>query len=223
MAARASYIGIEKIISAFREKADTPFFSLWVGKSRAEQNKDNDFDKAEDKIEKQIKAFLEEDINEIFIIALHPEKKVSYKYEDTKDATLMYCQAKKVDLPYYNSTGSANYNYEILQKLNAMESKINALESDIVEDEDSDSLSGNEDLIAKYLDKINSIANSPLVIAGIGMFAGKAVTSPALASPDEDELSKILTTLFQKGVTVGHLKKLSEYPANKIQMLLSMM
>lgn len=225
MAARASYIGIEKILSAFREKADTPFFSIWIGKSKAEQNKDNDFEKAEAKIENQVKAFLEEDINDVFIIALHPEKKVSYKYEDCKESTLMYCQAKKVDIPYYPSGNTSNVNYEILQKLNAMESKINALEADIIDDDDdSDSINGNDDKVSKFLDKVNSIVNSPVVIAGLGMLAGKsAVTSPALASPDEDELSKILTTLFQKGVTINHLKKLSEYPANKIQMLLSMM
>lgn len=220
MAAKAAYIGIEKILSAFEEKADTPFFSMWWGKTKFEQSTTNDFDKAKDKIENQVKAFLEEDINDVFIIALHPEKKVSYSPTDLKDSVQMFCQAKKTDTVFYPGN-SNNVNYQILEKLREMESKINALEDDT--EEDTDSISGNEDIIVKYLDKINSIANSPLVIAGMGMLAGKAVTSSALASPDEDELSKILTTLFQKGVTIAHLKKLSEYPANKIQMLLSMM
>lgn len=220
MAAKAAYIGIEKILSAFEEKADTPFFSMWWGKTKFEQSTTNDFDKAKDKIENQVKAFLEEDINDVFIIALHPEKKVSYTPADLKDSVQMFCQAKKSDSNYYPGN-THNVNYEILQKLNAMESKINALEEDT--EDDTDSISGNDDMIAKYLDKINAFANSPLVIAGLGMLAGKSVTSPALASPDEDELSKILTTLFQKGVTLDHLKKLSEYPAAKIKMLLSMM
>jgi len=220
MAAKAAYIGLEKILSAFEEKADTPFFSMWWGKTKFEQSITNDFDKAKDKIENQVKAFLEEDINDVFIIALHPEKKVSYSATDLKDSVQMFCQAKKTDTVFYPGS-SNNVNYEILEKLRAMESKINALEDDT--EEDTDSISGNDDVIAKYLDKINSIVNSPIAIAGMGLLAGKAVTSSALASPDEDELSKILTTLFQKGVTINHLKKLSEYPANKIQMLLSMM
>jgi hypothetical protein len=221
MAAKAAYIGLEKILSAFEEKADTPFFSMWWGKTKFEQSTINDFDKAKDKIENQVKAFLEEDINDIFIIALHPEKKVSYTPADLKDSVQMFCQTKKTDSFFYPGNSSNNVNFEILEKLRAMESKINALEDDT--EEDTDSISGNDDVIAKYLDKINSIVNSPVAIAGMGLLAGKAVTSSALASPDEDELSKILTTLFQKGVTIAHLKKLSEYPANKIQMLLSMM
>lgn len=220
MAAKANYIGLEKILSAFEEKADTPFFSMWWGKSKFEQNTTNDFDKAKDKIENQIKTFLEEDTNEVFIISLHPEKKVQYTFADTKDCVLMYCQAKKIDLPY-NTSGNNNLNYEILEKLRSMESKINALEEDT--EEDNNSISGDEDMMAKYLDKLNTFANSPLVVAGIGMFAGKHAASTALASPDQDELTKILTTLFQKGVTIDHLKKLSEFPATKIKMLLSMM
>lgn len=221
MALKASYIGIDKILSAWEDKADTPFFSLWLGKARAEMNKDNDFDKAKDKLEKQIKVFLEEDNNDIFIIALHPEKKVSYKYEDCKDATLMYCQAKKSDQQYYTPAhNSNNMNYEILQKLNAMESKINALEADDLEEEDdTESVSGE----AAMLDKIHGIINSPIVSMLMGYFSKTNTTSHALASSEEDQLTKILTVLFEKGVTIDHLKKLSEFPASKIKMLLSMM
>ena len=218
--AKATYIGIDKILTAFEEKADTPFFSLWMGKARAEMNKDNDWDKAKNKLENQIKAFIEEDNNDVFVIALHPDKKVSYKYEDCKDATLMYCQAKKSDVQLYSPKDSTHFNYEILQKLNAMESKINALEADdIEEDEEKESVSGDEAM----LEKIHGIINSPLVAMIMGMFQNKSETTHALASSQEDELTKILTVLFQKGVTVDHLKKLSEYPSAKIKMLLSMM
>jgi hypothetical protein len=222
MPAKPTYVGIDKILSAFDDKADTPFFSLWVGKARAEMNKDNDFDKAKEKLEKQIKAFLDEEMNEVFVIALHPEKKVSYKYEDCKDATLMYCAAQKTNVQYYTPAQQSNaMNYEIMQKLNAMESKINALEADDIDEDESEVVGNNE---AAILDKINGILNSPLIPVLMGLFNKKPqITSHALASSDEDELTKILTVLFQKGVTIDHLKKLSEYPADKIKMLLSMM
>lgn len=217
MAAKATYIGIDKIVSAFENKADTPFFSIWVGKTRCEQNKENDFDVAKEKIERQVKDFLEGDFNEVFIIALHPEKKVSYKVEDQKEATLLYCQAQKNDVAIFHPTN--NYNYEILNKLNAMESKINALEAEEIEEEETETISGDEAILGR----IENIISSPLVNTILGLIFKDGVKSPALASNDTDELSTILTTLFQKGVTVAHLKKLSEYPANKIQMLLSMM
>jgi len=222
MAARANYIGIDKIVSAFENNADTPFFSIWSGtgnKIRTCMNKENDFDIAKEKIEKYVKDNSEGDYNEVFVIALHPEKKVSYTLSDLKDATQLFCQASKNNMAIYNS--SNNINYEILAKLNAMESKINALESEEleIEEDEKESISGEEAMLGR----IETILASPLVNMILGYFQHNAIKSQALANNDTDELSNILTTLFQKGVTVAHLKKLSEYPANKIQMLLSMM
>ena len=95
------------------------------------------------------------------------------------------------------------------------------MEAEEVE-EDEETVSGTAE--AELLDKINGIVNSPIVAALLGLLAPKMNnTAHALASPDPDELTKILTVLFEKGVTVNHLKKLSEYPAEKIKMLLSMM
>jgi hypothetical protein len=222
MALKATYIGKDKILAAFEEKADTPFFSLWVGKARAEMNKDNDFEKAAAKIEKQIEAFIEEDNTDIFIIALHPEKKVSYKYEDCKDATLMYCQTRKTDLPamYQSKPGNDYLSHQILEKLNAIESRVNAIEGEDVE-EDEESI-GNADQV--MLDKIHGIVSSPLVTMLMGLFQNTNRPVQTLAGgTDQSDLTEILTTLFSKGVTVDHLKKLSEYPKERIIMLLSML
>lgn len=220
MPAKPTYTGKDKILSAFDHKAETPFFSVWVGKACVVQNYINDHEIGREKLERQIDDFFDADMTDVFVIALHPNKKTTYKYEDCKDAILMYCAAKKVDQQYYPAHQATGINYEILQKLNAMESKINAMEAEDIEDEENETVSGE----AEMLDKINGIINSPVVLGLLSLFNRKSeLTSHALASPDEDELTKILTTLFSKGVTVSHLKKLSEYPAEKIKMLLSMM
>jgi hypothetical protein len=223
MALKATYIGKEKILAAFEEKADTPFFSLWVGKARAEMNKDNDFEKAAHKLEKQIEAFIEEDNTDIFVIALHPEKKVSYKYEDCKDATLMYCQTRKNEssVAYFGSQQNNNINYQILEKLNAIESRVNAIESEEIEEEEEGEEIGNTDQV--LIDKISGIVNSPIVNMLLGFLQNNNKPVGALAGTEQDELSDILTTLFNKGVTINHLKKLSEYPKERITMLLSML
>jgi len=215
------YVGMDKILSAFDNKAETPFWSIWFVKTLFAHNYINDFEVSKEKLEKQIQDIIDADNTDVFVIALHPAKKTSYKYEDCKDAIQMYCSIRKNDVSQYipPHQGNAN-NYEIMQKLNAMESKINALEADDIEDE-SETVGSDEAII---LDKINGILNSPLIPVLMGMFNKKPeITSHALASSDEDELTKILTVLFQKGVTIDHLKKLSEYPAEKIKMLLSMM
>jgi hypothetical protein len=72
---------------------------------------------------------------------------------------------------------------------------------------------------AVLLDKINGIINSPLVGVLMQFLNNKPVT--ALAGTDD--LNEILETLFSKGVTVQHLKKLAGYPKEKISMLLTML
>jgi len=219
MAAKATYIGVDKILTAFEEKADTPFFSLWVGKARAEMNKDNDIEKAISKLEKQIKAFQEEEMNDIFVIALHPEKKVSYKFEDCKDATLMYCQAKRSEAPAIYQGNISAANYQILEKLNSIESRINAIESEEIETEEEGEEIGSAEAV--LIDKINGIVNSPLVGVLMQLFSKQPAQVTALAGTDD--LNEILNTLFDKGVTVQHLKKLASYPKEKISMLLTML
>lgn len=222
MPAKPMYIGMDKILSAFDNKAETPFWSVWFGKACAGYNYINEHETSRDKLERQIQDIIDADNTDVFVIALHPSKKTSYKYEDCKDAILMYCAIRKMDIPQYGQALHGNaMNYEIMQKLNAMESKINAMEAEEVE-EDEEAVSGTAE--AELLDKINGIVNSPIVAALLGLLAPKINNKThALASPDPDELTKILTVLFEKGVTVNHLKKLSEYPAEKIKMLLSMM
>jgi len=219
MAATATYIGIDKILSAFESKADTPFFSLWIGKARAEQNTVNDFEKAAEKLEAQIKAFEEADNNNIFVIALHPEKKVSYTDKDLKEATLMYCQVKRSEAPAMYQGNISAANYQILEKLNAIESRINAIEGEEVEAEEEGEEIGSPEAV--LLDKINGIVNSPLVGVLMQLFSKQPAPVTALAGTDD--LNEILNTLFDKGVTVQHLKKLASYPKEKITMLLTML
>ena len=224
--AKASYIGIEKILQGFEEKADTPFYSVWVGKSKAEENKLNDFDKAASKLEKQLKVWIDEDFTDIFVIALHPEKKATYSYTDCKDAVLMYCQIRKTEQPaYYQHNTMINPNMQILEKLNAIESRINAIEADSdVDEEETEEIGSNE---AVLIDKIAGIANSPLVNVLLNIFTNisnkQGMQQPVAALAGTDELDDVLNVLFDKGVTLDHLKKLASYPKEKIQMLLSMM
>jgi hypothetical protein len=66
---------------------------------------------------------------------------------------------------------------------------------------------------------LNGITNFVLNMAG--NFATPKVK--AVAGINEDNINDILKTLYSKGVKVEHLKKLSEMPEAKIQMLISML
>jgi len=226
--AKATYIGTEAIVNGWKEKAETPFFSLWVKSVKCEQNTVNDWDKAEEKLTNQINDFVKEGYSDILILKLHPEKKASYTAKE--DAVSMYCQAVRSESP---SIGYMNPNQAILEKLNAIESRINAIEGESLEtDDDDDDESAEVGKTEAMLESINGILNHPVTNLLINYLQLPAVTAPppppaALAGTevesDQAELETALTTLFKKGVTVEHIKKLAAMPAPKIKMLISML
>jgi hypothetical protein len=110
-------------------------------------------------------------------------------------------------------------NNEILSRLAAIESKLD----DYDEDEDQDEQPATPgSILAGILQKpevLNGITNFVLNMAG--NFATPKVK--AVAGINEENINDILKTLYSKGVKVEHLKKLSEMPEAKIQMLISML
>lgn len=221
MPAKATYIGLDKIISAYTDKAETPFFSAWVGKTRVEQNTQNDFDKAVEKLTNQINDFAEGEFNDVFVIAIHPEKKASYTTSDWKDASLMYCQAKKNVSVGYSGNGTDYAMIELLREIkndnNEIKSRLSAIESDEInesETDDTTEIGKTESL----LNTINGIVNSPIV--GLLMQRLFPATQQTTALAGTDDINEILNTLYNKGVTIQHLKKLSEFPKEQIAQLI---
>lgn len=223
--AKATYIGTDSIVNGWKEKAETPFFSLWVKSVKCEQNTVNDWEKAEEKLTNQINDFVREGYGDILILKIHPEKKASYGAKD--DAVAMYCQAVRTDTP---SIGYLNPNQAILEKLNAIESRINAIEGETVETEEGDEESAEVGQTEAMLQSINGILNHPITNLLVNYLQLPAMTAPPTPPPaalagtdDQAELEQALTTLFNKGVTVEHIKKLAAMPKQKISMLISML
>lgn len=226
--AQPTFIGVERILSAFEQMAETPYFSLWVGKQCSIFNTENDFEKAYKQLEFILKSYAESDVTNIFCIALHSTtKKGGWKYDDIKDggAQCMYCAIRKVETPYgYNSANAINM--QILEKLNAFESRINAIEAAETEPETDEIGQTSDDTIQKIngiVNGLSSIISSPVVSILLQNIFGKTLQPVKTLAGDQDDINDVLTVLFSKGVTVQHLKKLSEYPTDKIQMLLQML
>jgi hypothetical protein len=144
------------------------------------------------------------------------------KAKTAKDETprAIFQLNKNANLSGYPATypmHQAPANNEILSRLAAIESKLD--EEDFEEEETQPTTPGS--IIAGLLEKpeiINGITNFIMNIAG-------NLTTPkikAVAGINED-INDILKTLYSKGVKVEHLKKLSEMPEAKIQMLISML
>jgi len=80
--------------------------------------------------------------------------------------------------------------------------------------------------IGKLLDHPVVAGLMPLMVAGISKMLNLPTEQPvtSLAGVDQEtELHEALNKLFSKGVTLQHIKKLSDLPKEKITMLLSML
>jgi hypothetical protein len=228
----ATYIGINEILEGFDDKASKPYFSIWVDNTQVEYNCENDFEKAKNKIIKQIEAFARSGMTKIIYLKIHPklpEKKEGI-YTKTDPALTMYCAAKQ---EYKNVIGYSGDNsiypiYQLIEKqnetINALVSKINAIEA---EEEENESVGSNEEII---LDKINGIINSPLgVLAStylprlLDKFIPPSQKIAGIAGHSETDLETTINILFEKGVTLQHLQKLAAMPKEKIQMLITML
>jgi len=110
---------------------------------------------------------------------------------------------------------------KILDKLNVLESKIAGYESmddDFIEE--------------KPQSPINAMLNNPEIqqalVTGLlglvgGLFQGSGVVKNLAGADDQNEAIELLNILLNKGVTVDHLRKLTEMSDLKLKNLLLML
>ncbi len=227
----ATYIGVNEILTAFEDQAKKPYFSMWVKNSQCEYYDGNDMEVAKDKIRKKILAFSRANNFEIIVIYLHnvlPDKKTGL-YSKSDPAVLLYTQAKEQPAERMNGADNLFPLYNLIEKqnenINALISKVNALEAD--ENESETSVGSSEELL---LSQINGIVNSPIgTLAStylprlLDRFFPVQNKIAGLAGATETDLEETITILYSKGVTLSHLQKLAAMPENKIKMLLTML
>lgn len=235
MSVVATYTGVNEILDAFETQAKKGYFSLWVNKSPALQNVDNDLDIAKIALKKKIEDFAKANFTQIFVIHLHnaaPDKKVgSYLHNDIC-YTMLYCQAKAATVTAVPMHDTMNANlypiYNLIEKQNeiitALTSKVNAVEAG----EETDEQIGSAEV--QMLDKLGSIMNGPVGVLCttylprlLDRILPETKTVSAIAGTDQTDLETTINTLFSKGVTLEHLQKLAAMPEVKIKMLITML
>jgi hypothetical protein len=234
MSVVATYYGVNEILEAFETQAKKGYFSMWVSKAPALQNDVNDIETAKAAIKKKVEDFAKANQTHVFTIHLHnaaPDRKTgAYTHADTC-YTMLYCQAKHAQAAQPESINGNLYPlYNLIEKqnenINALISKVNALEAEESEQESEEIGSAEVQLI----DKINGFANSPLgVLAAtyLPRFFDKILppqkTVAGIAGTEPTDLEQTINILFSKGVTLEHLQKLAAMPEAKIKMLITML
>jgi hypothetical protein len=209
------YVGKESIINGYETLAKCPYFSIWLNNAIVYSFSGDSKEEGAEMLETILNNIAS--IDQVFTVRLHnalPAKNDTYTKNETA-ASIMYCSLVNPSAIIAGTGVDPNLAL-IMQRLNAIESDLKAKNEEVVEEEEE------QDPNEKLIGQISGIVNSPVVGLLIEYFRPKQPVTH-LAGVDESNIETILKTLFSKGVTIDHLKKLSEYPKEKISMLLQML
>lgn len=141
--AKAMGIGVDAVTEWFTTNADSnaPYYSVWQGKNIVFTSKEEDFEKALQLLEDNLKACEQNSYDEILILKLHYITKGN-KHQIITDKTpvvasysfrVVPLQSGGYMQPYNADQRPApygGYGSQIIEKLNGIESRLNAIESD---------------------------------------------------------------------------------------------
>jgi hypothetical protein len=221
MSYQARYIGLDEVLDAFRKKAKTPYFSLWLKGQPLCQYRDGDtIDDAIEKITEEIELGIKRQITHEHELFLHTKKEKDYTRKSDSYCVIGF---RCFDLPG-NAVGAMDHNvYTIAamhQEMNRLKSEVSALQAEKIESEDDED---NEDQNT-FMSGFNQMVEHPLVVGLINKWLTGTQPVNNLAGINHDQtLQETINILFSKGVELHHLQKLAEMPADKIQMLLTML
>lgn len=235
MAAKAIYFGVDEVLN-FYDSNDLPYFSIWDKNQKITQYNGlikGNAEKSEgrEKLENQLKVFLKNNFDHELRLCIHPEYEVSYDWRKSPivEQGLFAINNEKVS---FDTNKNANHNEQFVNYLineNALLKEKNealTLELSEYQIEDEANEIGAIQAPETMIDQISKLASNPDVIGLIDRIFSSPGKTPvtSLAGVDENaELQNLINTLFQKGVTIEHLRKLAAMPAIKIKTLLNML
>ena len=223
--------GTVKVMDWFDRNATSPYYSVYeiispTKKDLLFSSNEDSLDNARNILEENIAAFEQNGVNTLYALVLHPKKDKSgfITINTPAHAMLKFRPSDEVVVitgvpqPRENSYAMM----QMIEKLNAIESRLNAEEAmgDIVEEMPP---SVWEQLIADP-QKIEQLVNLAVGVAGhLGTaFRGKPLVGVA-GIQNEGEVIAIVDSLMSKGVTIDHLRKLNEMSSLKLSSLLVML
>lgn len=197
---KALGVGVNSVLHWFETNAEHPYFSVWdTKKTILFQNSADDMDVAVQKLSENIMAAEQNGYNDVLILKLHPKKEKS-GYVTDKSETIASYTFRPVELPQYQPYQPYQQNNSsnaILEKLTGIESRLNAIEEDEVEEE-VEKPKG----IVGYIDTLLQNEQIQMAVAGIVTnFLGKILTPKdstkqmALAGIPEEQDEKILLAI----------------------------
>jgi hypothetical protein len=228
---KAMATGTAKVMDWFDRNATSPYYSVYEIISPTKKDllfcsNEDSLDNARNILEENIAAFEQNGVNTLYALVLHPKKEKSgYITANTPShAMLKFRPAEEqAIITGVQQPREPSFQYlQLLEKLNSIESRLNAEEA-MGEIEEIASPNIWEQLLTQP-EKIEALVNLAVGVAGtLGTaFRGKPLVGVAGISPD-GEVMAIVDSLMSKGVTIDHLRKLNDMSSLKLSSLLLML
>jgi len=218
MSYQARYIGLDEVLEAFQKKAKTPYFSLWLkGQPLAQYFEGDTMDDAIEKITDEIEKSTKHQVTHEHELILHSKKEKQYTRK-SEAYTVIGFRCFEVAAVAGTDPHQAYNMYAMNTELNRLKSELSALQAAKQQDDDDDDDKEPNDLMSG----VNQFMEHPLVVGMINKWLQQPVKNLAGVNPDQN-LQDTINILFSKGVQLEHLQKLAAMPADKIQMLLTML
>jgi hypothetical protein len=217
--------GTSALLDWYDSNAQSPYYSVWRGRNLSFSWNNDDMEAGRQKLENDINFAEQNNVTEVLTIKLHPKKDKGYITNSTPVYASLDFRPCALESAVYGLPVSAQPNNyamsQIMDKLNALESRIAGSEMDFEEEEDN-----------KPESPINALLNNPdvhqaLVSGLLGLIGGMFTHTPQVPVSGiagiNDEAVEILNELMNKGVTLEHLKKLAQMNEAKLKSLLIML
>jgi len=217
--------GTSALLDWYDSNAQSPYYSVWRGRNLSFSWNNDDMEAGRQKLENDINFAEQNNVTEVLTIKLHPKKDKGYITNSTPVYASLDFRPCALESTVYGLPVSAQPNNyamsQIMDKLNALESRIAGSEMDFEEEEDN-----------KPESPINALLNNPdvhqaLVSGLLGLIGGMFTHTPQVPVSGiagiNDEAVEILNELMNKGVTLEHLKKLAQMNEAKLKSLLIML
>ena len=230
----ARFIGADEVIAQYR-KIEKPCFSMWCKSAVVCQYNGNDLDEGAELIKEEIERNVKRGFGHECFLKIHPDSQKNYTQKSDVYYNIVFKSMPDV-LPM---VGGDAFQYAVMQQLNSINSRMNAYEEmtdgddddDDDDGDDDDDQQGQADGVNGMLAGIDRLLAHPIVsrliekiMEGGAQPAKKQLA--ALAGTDDVEqqqqqLTKAIEVLLNKGVTVEHFVKLAKMPKEKIVSLLN--
>lgn len=213
--------GVDEVLEFFEKRAKVPYFCIWDKTQPVSFYNGDDIEEAKEVLKDDLERFKKRNYSNPLVLSLYPDKSKAYKSTEPKYCSVSFVVDELI-LPSINSNDN-NINVLLLSELRTMKSEIEALKVAKLQEETEQEEEEEEPEGMALISGVNQLLDHPVISGLIGKWLNGSAPVRNLAGIEEDKLNEYLKVLFSKGVTVAHIKKLSEMPEARLQMLISML